>query len=248
MRGVGRTRERSRCTELRTHISDHAMARRRRASTETTRRRAVRRAGGTRSGSPTLRCDRVARSRARRELATPGDCGRSSRVEDPRMLRRQRHAHPPARRSDRRRRVGPSSVERRIPTSRRNATDRATRARRAPTSSPRIRHGVTPLPMRSRRASTVRTERFPNASPPRRALADHQTEPYRSPSVRHRRLLIGSRRTTSWSSARTPRRERPGPLPPLHGRSAMTRFTGQTSKDLLSFAFFGLLVLTPFVI
>jgi len=39
---------------------------------------------------------------------------------------------------------------------------------------------------------------------------------------------------------------------PRHHRSAgahaMTRFTGQTSKDLLSFAFFGLLVLTPFVI
>jgi len=28
----------------------------------------------------------------------------------------------------------------------------------------------------------------------------------------------------------------------------MTRFTGQASRDLLSIAFFGLLVLTPFVV
>jgi len=28
----------------------------------------------------------------------------------------------------------------------------------------------------------------------------------------------------------------------------MTRFTGQTTRDVLSFAFFSLLVLTPFVI
>lgn len=66
------------------------------------------------------------------------------------------------------------------------------------------------------------------------ALARH---PHRDP---HRTL----HRTDRPAPPRGPR-----PAPQHHdGATTMTRFTGQASRDLLSIAFFGLLVLTPFVV